>query len=52
MREKHVSVREFRYDGWVQLLAMDDTRRIGHRHSRALQWGRLGKKVRKMALAA
>ena len=50
--EKHASVRELCDNGWVQLLAMDDVGRISHRYTRTLQWERLVKEMRGMAVAA
>jgi uncharacterized protein YbcC (UPF0753/DUF2309 family) len=50
--EKHAAVRDLCDNGWVQLLAMDDTGRISHRYTRDLHWERLEQEDGKIAAAA
>jgi uncharacterized protein YbcC (UPF0753/DUF2309 family) len=50
--EKHASVRDLCDNGWVQLLAMDDTGRISHRYSGALHWEQVDRDLGSMAAAA
>ena len=50
--EKHDGVRALCDNGWVQLLAMDDSGQISHRYRRDLRWERLNAKDRKLAAAA
>lgn len=50
--EKHASVRDLCDNGWVQLMAMDDTGRISHRYSGGLAWERVDRDLEKLAVAA
>ena len=50
--EKHASVRDLCDNGWVQLLAMDDSGRISHRYTGARDWERLGQDSEKYRVAA
>jgi uncharacterized protein YbcC (UPF0753/DUF2309 family) len=50
--EKHASVRDLCDNGWVQLLAMDDTGRVSHRYTGGLEWERVDRDFGKWAKAA
>ena len=49
---KHDSVRALCDNGWVQVMAMDDTGRISHRYAGGLKWESMGADIRGLAKAA
>jgi hypothetical protein len=49
---KHESVRALCDNGWVQVMAMDDTGRISHRYAGGLQWEPMGVDTTALAKAA